>query len=309
MAKVAYVFAGQGAQVIGMGYDFYQSSATVRSLWDRAEAERPGLLSLMFEGQQQQLDITINTQPCLFLMDLAAAMLLEAAGQQASGAAGFSLGEIPACCYAGYLEPLSAFHLTVQRAQAMQACSEAHPGRMFAILKLPADTVQQICAKLEQAWPANYNSPEQTVVACAWEAAEPLQAAVAAAGGHCLPLAVSGAFHSPLMDAASVQLSGILRNTPFNTPRLLLYSNMTGQIYSDPRAMLAGQINHPVLWQHTIENMLAAGFDSFIELGPGKTLSGLIKKIAPGVQTLQVSDLASLESTVRALEELDHAAE
>ena len=300
MGKVAFVFAGQGAQNVGMGRDLYRRFDSVRQLFDAHEEVR----ELCFRGPNKQLFQTQNAQLALFLTDIACATVLTENGIAAEGVAGFSLGEIPAACYAGLLETAQGFALVRRRAGAMQACAEKHSGAMFAVLKLSVGEVEDICTTLPHAYPANYNCSEQTVVACAESTAGTLRQRVEEAGGKTIRLAVSGAFHSPFMDAASESVGLYLERESLGEMRIPLYANATARVYEYPRETLALQINRPVMWQKTIENMVEDGYDVFVEVGPGTTLSRLIKKINPNVLTLNISDSQSLERTV---EELRHA--
>ena len=294
MSKLAFVFAGQGAQSVGMGQDLYEQYDCVRELFDMS----PDIRELCFNGPKEQLDITINTQPAVFLTDLACASVLAEKCIKADGVAGFSLGEIPAACYAGLMSISQAFNFVSFRAKAMNDCALENKGCMFATLKLSVDAVENICKSIKNAYPVNYNSPGQIVIACAEESAEELQKAVSEHGGKSIKLAASGAFHSPFMDDASENVQKYLENENLGTLQISLFSNTTAQKYDNAKELLAKQINHPVLWQKTIENMISDGYGTFIEVGPGKTLSGLIKKVDPNVNVHNVSDIPTLEKTI-----------
>lgn len=303
MGKIAFVFAGQGAQSVGMGKDLYENSPAAKAVFDMAESKRPGLLSLCFDGPAEALNVTRNTQPCLFAMDLAAAAALGESGVRSDGAAGFSLGEIPALGYCGIMTEEDAFDLVCFRAESMQKCAEENEGAMAAVLKLSVEQIKRICSEIEHAYPVNYNCPGQTVVSFALDSEEALKEAVAKNGGRYVKLAVSGAFHSPFMDDASITIFEYLSKRSFCEPSIPLYANLTARIYDEyPAHLIADQVNHPVRWQQTVEQMVADGFDTFIEVGAGKTLSGLIKKINPEVSIFNVSDMALLNNTIEGLQ-------
>ncbi len=302
MGKVALLFAGQGAQYPGMGKDFYEQDAAAREAFAKLEQQRPGTLQQCFTGSKEELSLTQNTQPCLFAVDYAIAKAVAQAGIPVNALAGFSLGEIPALAFAGVLDVEQAFALVCRRATVMQQAAEQHPGGMQAVLKLSAERISELAAPYSDVFPVNYNSPEQTAVAGNPEQLQAFAADVKAAGGRAVPLAVSGAFHSPYMDSAAEALADYVQTITIQEGTCAVYANYTAQPYTTAaaRALIASQVNHPVQWVKTIRQMLADGVDCFIEVGPGKTLSGLVKKITTAAQVYKVEnldDLAALQQS------------
>ena len=237
-------------------------------------------------------------------MDYACAAAAREAGVSPDCAAGFSLGEVAAMAFAGVMDFDEAFRFVIKRAEEMQSCAEKHPGAMGAVLRLTPAQVEDICRAFpDKAFPVNYNCPGQTVVACAVEVYDELSAKVTEARGRMLRLNVSGAFHTPWMEKAAEALRAYLADKPTRVPELPLYANATAQPYGDDAALLLStQVCHPVRWQESVERMAEAGVDTFIEVGAGKTLSGLIRKTIPGAAIFNVEkpeDLLKL-SEVRA---------
>jgi [acyl-carrier-protein] S-malonyltransferase len=298
MRKLAFVFPGQGVQSVGMGKDLYQRCAAAAAVFDTAGED---LKDLCFNGPQSELDKTENAQPSLFVTELACAAALNANGIMAQGLAGFSLGEIPALAHSGLMSFEQAFDFVRFRAKIMQECAGKNPGGMLAVLGLSAETVINICNGVNGAYPANFNSDKQTVVAFAEPGLDDLKAAVTAAGGKAVRLATSGAFHCLFMNHAADAIAKYMQNIPFGEMRLPLYANTTARVYDNPAELLSRQVNHPVLWRDTIENMINDGFDTFIEAGPGKVLAGLIKKINKDARVFSVYDGETLENSKKSI--------
>lgn len=303
MGKIAFVFAGQGAQYAGMGRELYDSSPAARKVLDQAEAIRPGTRRQCFEGSAEELAITENTQPCLFAVELAFAAAAVEKGMEPAMCAGFSLGETAAAAFTRMLPFEKAFAFVQVRAALMQTCADAKPGFMAAVLRLSNEQVESLCSKFEQVHPVNFNAPGQVVVSGASAQKESFLQAVVNQGGRAMPLKVGGAFHSPFMSDAASKLQTWLQDSGLTFPEIPLYANRTALPYEgDIVSLLSSQVDHPVLWEQTVKNMVLGGADLFVELGPGTVLSDLIRKILPEATVCHVENTASLLEAAAMLE-------
>ena len=279
---VAFVFDGQGAQWPGMGKALSEASVAAKAVFDMADSIRPGTSAQCFEGGREELADTANTQPCLYTVNLAAAMARKERGVTPACLAGFSLGELSALAFAGGMSPEEGLRLTITRGRLMADEAGRYPGAMAAVIGLTAADVEALCAETEGFAPANYNAPAQTVVSGLKDALPAFKEAAALRGGRVMPLNVSGAFHSPLMEPARQELAEAIGLTSFHQGRCPVYQNVTGLPVTDPEEIMANliaQLTSPVRWTQTVQNMIADGATEFVELGPGKVLQGLVSKI------------------------------
>jgi [acyl-carrier-protein] S-malonyltransferase len=286
VTKTAFLFPGQGSQYVGMGKDLFDHFPAARSIFERAEA-RLGhdYIDVIFSGPEEKLRQTRFTQVSLFIVSMAAHAVVKSADRQAEMMAGHSLGEYSALCAAGAFDFETGLDLVKARGEAIGEAAEKSPGTMAAVIGLDRSVVEEICAKASAkglCQPVNFNCPGQIVIAGTVEAVEEAVALAQAAGSpKSVRLNVSGAFHSSLMKPAADKMAQVLATAHIVSPSVPVVANVDAQKVQDPqhiREKLVRQIDHAVLWEDTLKFMIGAGIDTFVEMGPGRVLSGLVRR-------------------------------
>lgn len=332
MGKIAFVFSGQGDQYPGMGRELADKYPAAAKVYEICDSIRPGTSRQCFEGTDEELKETKNTQPCLFATELATAAALTSqidpaaaaaltcpsgpSGQSAVKAgpseatavkacpstatavksgpdavAGFSLGEVAAAAFAGIFSLETGFRLVCRRGELMQQEADKFDTAMAAVVKLDEQQVRDLCDQFSGIYPVNFNCPGQITVSGLSSQMPGFFAKVKEAGGRALPLKVKGAFHSPFMEEAARSFREELSRAEIRPMTIPLYSNVTARLYDgDVAGMLSRQIASPVQWEKIIRNMIADGFDTFIEIGPGRTLTNIIKKTDPSVRAVTAAE-------------------
>lgn len=306
MSKIAFIFPGQGAQACGMGQDFYEQTETGKRIFDKAtQLMGFSMPQLCFE-ENDRLDITEYTQAAMVTASIAMMRVLEENGIKPDVAAGLSLGEYCALAAAGVMSDEDAIRTVRQRGILMQEAVPVGEGAMAAILALDAAVIEEVTGAMEGVWIANYNCPGQIVIsgekAAVEEACEKLKAAGAK---RAVMLNVSGPFHSGMLTAAGEKLGQVLSRVELHEPRIPYVANVTAQYVksaAEVKELLTRQVSSSVRWQQSVEAMIADGVDTFIEIGPGRTLAGFMKKISREVRTLNVEKLEDIDKVVEALQ-------
>jgi len=310
MVKTAFVFPGQGSQFVGMGKEFYDTDPESRAMFDEAcDVLGQDIADICFNGPEETLKLTENTQPALLIHSSIALKRLRDNDIDCTMAAGHSLGEFSALVAAEGLKFRDAVHLVRQRGRFMQEAVPVGVGGMAAIIGIPLEKIQELCNEVSTndkvVQPANLNSPEQIVIAGHKESVESVSESAKQAGAKkCVLLPVSAPFHCALMKPAEIKLQSELEQTPFQDLKVPVISNVEAKPMtrgSDARQALIRQVCSPVRWLETMQYMVAQGIEVMVEIGSGKVLSGLMKRFNKNVSCYQVGDQKSLEQTVAAL--------
>ncbi len=308
MNKVAFIFPGQGSQYVGMGKEIHENFSEARDIFSKASEELGyDVAKLCFEDLEKELNKTFRTQPAILTVSIAINEVLLSKGMTPSVVSGHSLGEYSALVSAGVLSFRDAVRITEKRGQFMQEAVPEGRGLMAAVLGLERNKIDEICLSLQSGYasPANYNSPGQIVIAGEKEAVEEAMRLAKEKGAKkVVALSVSVPSHCTLMADASQKLAELLNDIEFKSPQISLVNNADAMFLNDRDSIknsLIRQLSNPLLWEDSIRAIVDSGIDTFVEVGPGKVLSGLIKRIESSVKALNVEDMKSLENTLASI--------
>ena len=303
MKKTAYLFPGQGSQTVGMGLDFYQEFDVVRELFDMAEeVSRINISKLCFTGPFEDLTATVNLQPAITVVNLACFTALERAGLEPNISAGHSLGEFSALCASGIVSSEDAFRLVFKRGELMHREATRNKGAMHAIIGLPIKTVAELVAEGRKdgvVAVANHNAELQIVITGAPEPVKRVSDLAVLQGAKAIPLKVSGAWHSELIQGAQDEFKDVIESIRFNTPEKPMVFNVTADVESDAKeikSIMARQLCSPVKWYDAMCRLMAENVEVFVEVGPGRVLGGLLKKILPKDYPRKIYNVNSMKS-------------
>lgn len=306
MSKIAFIFPGQGAQYIGMGQDFYEQTEIGRQVFEEASSLLGFSMADLCFQENERLDVTEYTQAAMVTVSIAMMKVLEEKGIKPDAAAGLSLGEYAALVAAGVISEKDAITTVRQRGILMQEAVPQGIGAMAAVLALDPETIEKVISSIPDVWIANYNCPGQTVISGKKEAVETACIQLKEAGAkRTVMLNVSEPFHSGMLKEAGEKLSKVLEDVEVSTPKIPYVANVTAEFVRDEamvKPLLKEQVSSSVRWQQSVETMIREGIDTFIEIGPGKTLAGFMKKINRTVKVLNIEKLEDVENVLEALE-------
>ncbi len=310
MKKTAYLFPGQGSQAVGMGLDFYQEFDVVRELFDSVEEiSRINISKLCFKGPIEDLTETVNLQPAITAVNLACFTAMEKAGLEPAISAGHSLGEYSALCASGIVSREDTFRLVFKRGELMHREATRNQGAMHAIIGLPINAVAELVAEVQKdgvVAVANHNAELQIVITGAPEPVNRVSDLAASQGAKAIPLKVSGAWHSELIQGAQDEFRDVIESIGFNTPEKPMVFNVTADVESNPeeiQSIMARQFCNPVKWYDSMCRLMAENIEIFVEVGPGRVLAGLLKKILPKDYPGKIYNVNSMKSLDRFLNE------